>query len=469
MRINAGRGSGHIEALEALNGWLSWRNVISDPALRTLAAALTMLVVLGLFGRLITALTLRLARNFLVTRELSRSLEKPVRVLIPLLGVQAVWLSAPDDLMLIPLARRLTGVLIVFGFTWLILRALRGIEQIILLSNPVDIADNLRARRIQTQTRVLFRTISFFVMTIGLAAILMTFPAARQFGTSLLASAGLAGLAVGFAARPVLANLIAGVQLAITQPIRLDDVVIVENEWGRIEEITGTYVIVRIWDDRRLVVPLQYFIETPFQNWTRRSSSLIGTVFLWVDYSLPLEPLREELRRLCKEVPELWDGRVCVLQVTDTSEKSIQLRALVSSPDSSRNWDLRCHIRENLIGFIQRQYPQALPQLRADLSVGQKRPRPTPMYPSTSSRSGSRPCSQTNRAPWRRPMFSRPERQSRKRPTSVFRFTASSTGPGWPRWSGWRPSRSARPGRGCSPGCGRPREPPAPAPRTHWR
>ncbi|WP_051231407.1 mechanosensitive ion channel family protein [Stutzerimonas azotifigens] len=334
-----------------------------------------MLVVLGLFGRLITALTLRLARNFLVTRELSRSLEKPVRVLIPLLGVQAVWLSAPDDLMLIPLARRLTGVLIVFGFTWLILRALRGIEQIILLSNPVDIADNLRARRIQTQTRVLFRTISFFVMTIGLAAILMTFPAARQFGTSLLASAGLAGLAVGFAARPVLANLIAGVQLAITQPIRLDDVVIVENEWGRIEEITGTYVIVRIWDDRRLVVPLQYFIETPFQNWTRRSSSLIGTVFLWVDYSLPLEPLREELRRLCKEVPELWDGRVCVLQVTDTSEKSIQLRALVSSPDSSRNWDLRCHIRENLIGFIQRQYPQALPQLRADLSVGQKPPK----------------------------------------------------------------------------------------------
>ena len=169
-----------------------------------------------------------------------------------------------------------------------------------------------------------------------------------------------------------LANLIAGIQIAVTQPIRLDDVVIVENEWGRIEEITGTYVVVRIWDDRRLVVPLQYFIERPFQNWTRRNSSIIGSVFFWVDYSLPLEPLREELRRLCQELPELWDGRVIVLQVTDASEKSLQLRVLVSSQDSSRNWDLRCHLRESLIGFIQRQYPQCLPQLRADLSVGQK-------------------------------------------------------------------------------------------------
>ena len=149
------------------------------------------------------------------------------------------------------------------------------------------------------------------VLLIGAAGMLMTFPGARQFGASLLASAGLAGLAVGFAARPVLGNLIAGMQIAITQPIRLDDVVIVENEWGRIEEITGTYVIVRIWDDRRLVVPLQYFIEKPFQNWTRRNSSIIGSVFFWVDYSLPLEPLREELRRLCQEVPELWDTEGC--------------------------------------------------------------------------------------------------------------------------------------------------------------
>lgn len=357
-----------------------WESYITQPALRTLIAAVVTLLVLGLFGRVLTAIMLRLAHNFLYTRAVSAQLEKPIRVLLPLFGLQTVWTTAPDDLMLIGAARRITTLLIIFTFTWLALRLLRGLEHAIRLSNPVDISDNLRARQIHTQSRVLLRTLGVFVLLIGAAGMLMTFPAARQFGASLLASAGLAGLAVGFAARPVLSNLIAGLQIALTQPIRLDDVVIVENEWGRIEEITGTYVIVRIWDDRRLVVPLQYFIEKPFQNWTRSNSSLIGSVFLWVDYSLPLEPLREELRRLCREVPELWDGRVCVLQVTEADQKAIQLRALISSPDSSRSWDLRCHVRENLLSFIQRQYPSALPQLRADLNVGHK-PDAAPLPP----------------------------------------------------------------------------------------
>ena len=273
---------------------------------------------------------------------------------------------------MIPTLRRITALLMIAAFTWLALRLLRAFGEVILLRNPVNVIDNLRARRIQTQTRLLTRTLSGLVLLIGLSAALMTIPGARQFGASLLASAGVAGLAVGFAARPVLGNMIAGLQIAITQPIRLDDVVIVENEWGRVEEITGAYVIVRIWDERRLVVPLQYFIEKPFQNWTRRTANLIGAVFVWVDYSLPLEPVREELRRLCEEVPELWDGQVCVLQVTDTGEKAMQVRALVSSCDSARNWDLRCYIRENLIGFIQRRYPGSLPQLRADLQVGHK-------------------------------------------------------------------------------------------------
>ncbi|MGK9063673.1 mechanosensitive ion channel family protein [Stutzerimonas chloritidismutans] len=351
---------------------MEWENYITRPGLRVLVAATVMVLLLSVFSHVLTAIMLRLGRGFLFTKAVSEQLEKPVRVLLPLLGLQGVLAAASGDLALVPVARRLTLLLIIGCFTWLAMRLLRGVEQAIRLKNPVDVTDNLRARQIQTQSRVLLRTLSFFILLIGVAGMLMTFPGARQFGASLLASAGLAGLAVGFAARPVLGNLIAGMQIAITQPIRLDDVVIVENEWGRIEEITGTYVIVRIWDDRRLVVPLQYFIEKPFQNWTRRNSSIIGSVFFWVDYSLPLEPLREELRRLCQDVPELWDGRVIVLQVTDTSEKSIQLRVLVSSPDSSRNWDLRCHLRENLIGFIQRQYPQCLPQLRADLSVGQK-------------------------------------------------------------------------------------------------
>jgi small-conductance mechanosensitive channel len=358
--------------IETFDFLLQWERYITEPALRTLLAAAFVVVLLSVFSRVLTAVMLRLGRGFLLTKAVSEQLEKPIRVLLPLLGLQAVLAAASDELALIGMGRRITTLLIIGCFTWLALRLLRGVEHAVRLKNPVDIIDNLRARQIQTQSRVLLRTLGFFVLVIGVAGMLMTFPAARQFGASLLASAGLAGLAVGFAARPVLANLIAGIQIAITQPIRLDDVVIVENEWGRIEEITGTYVIVRIWDDRRLVVPLQYFIEKPFQNWTRRNSSIIGSVFFWVDYSLPLEPLREELRRLCHDVPELWDGRVIVLQVTETSEKSIQLRVLVSSPDSSRNWDLRCHVRENLIGFIQRQYPQCLPQLRADLSVGQK-------------------------------------------------------------------------------------------------
>jgi len=358
--------------IETLALPMPWENYIDEPALRILLAASFVVVVLSVFGRVLTAVMLRLGRRFLFTKAVSEQLEKPIRLLLPLLGLQAVLTASGDEFALLDAARRITALLIISCFTWLALRLLRGLEQAVRMKNPVDVSDNLRARQIQTQSRVLLRTLGFFVLLIGAASMLMTFPAARQLGASLLASAGLAGLAVGFAARPVLANLIAGIQIAITQPIRLDDVVIVENEWGRIEEITGTYVIVRIWDDRRLVVPLQYFIEKPFQNWTRRNSSIIGSVFLWVDYSLPLEPLREELRRLCQDVPQLWDGRVIVLQVTDTSEKSIQLRVLVSSPDSSRNWDLRCHLREGLIGFVQRQYPQCLPQLRADLSVGHK-------------------------------------------------------------------------------------------------
>jgi hypothetical protein len=166
---------------------------------------------------------------------------------------------------------------------------------------------------------VLVHTLSFFVILFGVAAMLMTFPGAKQIGASLLASAGLAGLAVGFAAKPVLGNLIAGLQIAITQPLSLDDVVIVENEWGRIEEITSTYVVIKIWDERRLIVPLQYFIENPFQNWTRESTQLLGSLFLWVDYAMPLDPLRNELERLCKQNLELWDGRVSNIQVTDTS------------------------------------------------------------------------------------------------------------------------------------------------------
>jgi small-conductance mechanosensitive channel len=200
-----------------------------------------------------------------------------------------------------------------------------------------------------------------------LAAILMTFEKVRYLGTSILASAGIAGLIVGFAAQRSIATLLAGIQIAITQPIRIDDVVIVENEWGRIEEITLTYVVVRIWDLRRLILPITYFLEKPFQNWTRVSADILGTIFLYVDYTVPVEAVRAEFRRILEKSGK-WDGRVSVLQVTNTTERTVELRALVSATDSSSAWELRCHVREKLIEFLQKNYPHALPRLRAEIS-----------------------------------------------------------------------------------------------------
>lgn len=344
-----------------------WIAFVPWPEVRTLLITLLAAGLAYLFGSGLLRLLGRLSSPLPFAHLLLQCTRAPIRGLLPLLAIQMVLGAAPDDMALISGARRTASLAMIAGFTWLGLRAADAVQLIIALHHPVDIADNLQARRIQTQTRVLVRTLSVFVMIFGISTMLMTFPAARQFGTSLLASAGLAGLAVGFAAKPVLGNLIAGLQIALTQPIRLDDVVIVENEWGRIEEIGASYVIVRIWDDRRLVVPLQWFIENPFQNWTRQTSSLTGMVLFWVDYATPLEPLRQELEHLCERARHIWDGRVSVLQVVDTSDKAIQIRVLVSSQDSSRNWDLRCYIRENMINFISANYPGHLPKLRASL------------------------------------------------------------------------------------------------------
>lgn len=230
----------------------------------------------------------------------------------------------------------------------------------------IDVDDNLLARKHLTQVRVLCRVADTIVGLITVAVALMTFPQVRQFGVSLIASAGVAGLVLGLAARPVLANLIAGVQIAITQPIRIGDAVVVENEWGWIEEIASTYVVIQIWDWRRLVVPLSYFLEKPFENWTKTSSQLIGTVMLWVDYTTPVEQVRQKFYEIVKN-SKLWDGKVVNLQVTDASDRSIQLRALASARTSQHVWDLRCEIREKLIAFLQETHPDALPRHRTEL------------------------------------------------------------------------------------------------------
>lgn len=255
---------------------------------------------------------------------------------------------------------------IIAAATWTAVRFVGLIERRISRRRPIDVPDNLQARRVQTQVRVLAKAADVLIIVVGVALMLMTIPAIRQLGTSLLASAGLAGLVAGLAARPVLSNIVAGIQIGLTQPIRLDDVVIVEGEWGRIEEITATYVVVRLWDDRRLITPLSYFIEHPFENWTRSTTELLVTVSLWADYDAPLEDIRGELARICRASPN-WDGRLCQLDVIDASERAIQLRALVSAADASRGWTLRCHVREELVRYVCSQHPQTLPRIRANI------------------------------------------------------------------------------------------------------
>jgi small-conductance mechanosensitive channel len=299
---------------------------------------------------------------------LAAAMRSSARVLMYLLALHAVLSQAPSDLPWLSNVERISSLLLIGVLTWLLASAVNGMAAAVVEANPLTEADNLDARRIQTQTQVLSRLAIGLVMLIGAALALMTFPTVRQVGTSLLASAGVVGIVAGFAARPVLGNLIAGLQIGLSQPIRIDDVVIVEDEWGVIEEITGTYVVVRIWDQRRLIVPLQYWIEKPFQNWTRSTSELIGTVFLWVDFRMPLAPLREALQRAC-EMSEHWDKRIAMLQVTEVDQQAMQIRCLVTSASAPAGWDLRCHVREYLIDFVQREYPQYLPRHRAEATI----------------------------------------------------------------------------------------------------
>jgi small-conductance mechanosensitive channel len=258
----------------------------------------------------------------------------------------------------------------IIGLAWLIIRLTAMLKSMILTRYKTDVKDNLKARQISTQIGVIQRVIIVIVFILAVSAILMTFEKVRQVGLSIMASAGIAGIIIGFAAQRSLATLIAGIQIAITQPIRIDDVVIVENEWGWIEEITLTYVVIRIWDQRRLVVPITYFIERPFQNWTRTTAELLGTVYLYADYGLPVDELRKELFALVRQTG-LWDQRVAQMQVTQATEKSMEIRILVSAEDSSKAWDLRCLIREKMIDYIRRNHPEYLPRLRVETEASQ--------------------------------------------------------------------------------------------------
>ena len=231
----------------------------------------------------------------------------------------------------------------------------------------VDASDNLLARKHLTQVRILRQALAVLVIIVTAAFALMTIPNVRQFGVSLLAAGGAAGIIVGLALQPVLSNLLAGVQIALTQPIRIDDAVIVEGEWGNVEEITSTYVVVRIWDLRRLVVPLKYFLEKPFQNWTRESADLLGAVMLYVDYSVPVDAIRAKLKEILAASPH-WDGKVSGVQVTDARERTMEVRILASAAGSGAAFDLRCDIREKMIAWLNAEHPYALPRERFEVA-----------------------------------------------------------------------------------------------------
>jgi small-conductance mechanosensitive channel len=292
---------------------------------------------------------------------------RPLLWIVVLLVVRVVGkLPSMKDLKS-ELADHILAVVLIALVAWFLIRTTFVLEDFVIARFDVGVKDNLRARKIHTQFRVLKRIVIAVVGLLAFGTILMTFERVRQLGTTILASAGVVGIVVGMAAQRTIATFIAGLQIAVTQPIRVDDVVIVENEWGRIEEITLTYVVVRIWDLRRLVVPITYFIESPFQNWTRTSADILGTVFIYADYTLPIDVLRGQLQKILKE-SEHWDGKVCVLQVTNASDRTMELRALMSASDASIAWTLRCEVREKLIDFIKREYPQALPKVRAELN-----------------------------------------------------------------------------------------------------
>jgi small-conductance mechanosensitive channel len=262
---------------------------------------------------------------------------------------------------------RHTLVLLLIGVgAWLLARLALVAQEAALRHQDLSVPDNLRVRRLHTQVILLRRITVAVIAVTAVAAMLLTFASVRTIGASLLASAGVVGIVVGLAAQTTLSNVFAGLQLAFSDELRLDDVVVVQEEWGRIEELTLTYVVIRLWDERRLVLPTTYFTQTPFQNWTRHESRVIGSVLLHVDYSLPVDPLRGELQRVLEESP-LWDRREWVLQVVDTTPTTMVLRALMSSADAPSNWDLRCDVRERLLAFLAEHYPEQLPRIRADV------------------------------------------------------------------------------------------------------
>lgn len=307
------------------------------------------------------------ATQNIVATSMVKRLKAPSRLVVPLVLLEIVISQAPMSGQLRTLMLHVGGVLLIAALVWAAVAATYVFEDVILARYRLDVEDNLKARRIHTQIVVLRRVAVVVISVVGLGMTLLTFGQIRALGTGLLASAGIVGIIVGVAAKPTATNVVAGLQIAISQPIRIDDVVVVDGHWGRVEEIALTYVVVRIWDMRRLILPISYLIENPFENWTRTGSNILGWVLLDVDYTAPVEEIRKRFEKIVSGSSN-WDGKVAVLQVVNADSKTIQLRALMSSTDSAVSWNLQCEVREKLISFLQAEYPESLPKIRTHLT-----------------------------------------------------------------------------------------------------
>lgn len=300
------------------------------------------------------------------TRSLLKHLNRPLIIFLPVLflaiGFSTVILPAHLHLVV----NQTIQILMIITFSWLLIKFVFVLEDLAYNEFEVDKSDNFKERKLRTQLQFIKKLIIIIIVIVMISLLLLSFENVRRLGAGLLTGAGVAGIIIGFAAQKSLANLLAGFQIAFTQPIRIDDVLVVENEWGRVEEINLTYVVLRIWDQRRLILPITYFVETPFQNWTRTTAEILGTVYLYLDYTVPVQEIREELIRLVED-SEWWDKKTVGLQVTNTTSETIELRALMSASNSSAAFDLRCMVREKLIEFIQKKYPDSLPKTRAEL------------------------------------------------------------------------------------------------------
>jgi small-conductance mechanosensitive channel len=294
-----------------------------------------------------------------------RRLSRPVGFFIPLLLLNTSVGFMEMDPQYRSQFSRVLEIALTINFCVLLIQFIKVLEDYFFHKYDLSKEDNLKERKLRTQFQFIRKFTVALIIIITAAIILLSFESMRKIGTGLLTGVGIGGIIVGFAAQKSLGNLLAGFQIAFTQPIRIDDVVIVEGEWGRVEEITLTYVVVNIWDQRRLILPITYFIEKPFQNWTRVSAELLGTVFLYLDYNIPIPPLREELTKVLTQ-HKLWDKRVNVVQVTDNKQSTIEVRFLMSARNSSQAFDLRCDVREHMIAFVRDNYPDSLPKTRLE-------------------------------------------------------------------------------------------------------